>query len=73
MRPPLHGKGDKVPMNDSKEAKGVRLRGGDTYCRKCLERDEPWIWKHAKPDEYLYEDDLITELFFCDICGECIE
>jgi hypothetical protein len=45
-------------MNDSKEAKGVRLRGGDTYCRKCLERDEPWIWKHAKPDEYLYEDDL---------------
>jgi hypothetical protein len=26
---PLNGGGNEIPMNDSKKAKGIRLRGGD--------------------------------------------
>ena len=60
-------------MNDSKEAKGARLRNGDVYCRKCLERNEPSIWQYVRLDEYLYEDDLKTQQYFCEGCGNCIE
>jgi hypothetical protein len=62
-----------MPMDDSKEAKGVCLRDGHTCCRERLIKDKPWVWQYARSDEYLYEDDLKTQQYFCDICGEPIE
>jgi hypothetical protein len=54
--------------NDLGEVKGVHLKSGYVYCRRCLETDERWAWKKAKPDEYLYENDIKKKLYICDSC-----